>query len=93
MRERDFEFVVNEWRIRELPGPVKREIGIPLKASSIVCIAGGRRVGKLIEYFQLNRRVSKQRFPKNNILYIIYDFDHERLRNLDAVRLEEMMKV
>ena len=91
MREKDFEFVINEWRVRKLPSPVKRDVEIPLEASSIVCIAGGRQVGKTYRIFQLIEELLSSGFPKDNILYI--NFEHERLRNLDAVHLEEMMKV
>ena len=91
MREKDFEFVINEWRVRELPSHVKREMEIPLEASSIVCIAGGRQVGKTYRIFQLIENLLSNGFPKDNILYV--NFEHERLRNLDAVHLEEMMRV
>jgi predicted AAA+ superfamily ATPase len=91
MRENDFEFVITEWKLRKLPDLIKRETRIPLQSSSIVCIAGGRQVGKTYRVFQLIKELLSTGFPKDNILYI--NFEHERLRNLDAVHLEEMMKV
>ena len=91
MRERDFEFVIAEWKAFELPSLVKREVEIPLEPSSIPCIGGGRQVGKTYRVYQLIEELLRKGFPKDNILYI--DFEHERLRNLDALNLEEMLKV
>ncbi|MCD6403283.1 MAG: ATP-binding protein [Candidatus Aenigmarchaeota archaeon] len=90
-REKDFEFVISEWKTFEVPPLIEREIEIPESPSSIVCIAGGRQVGKTYRMFQLIKELLRKGFTRDNILYI--NFEHERLRNLDANNLEEMMKV
>ena len=91
MRERDFSIALAEWKLMRLPELVEREIEIPLEPSSIVAIVGPRQAGKTYRIFQLIKDLLKKGFPRENILYV--NFEHERLRNLDANDLEDMMKV
>ena len=91
MRERDFSIALAEWKLMRLPELVEREIEIPLEPSSIVAIVGPRQAGKTYRIFQLIKDLLKKGLPRENILYV--NFEHERLRNLDANDLEDMMKV
>ncbi len=91
MREKDFELTIAEWKTFELPPLVKREVEIPPDPSSIICVGGGRQVGKTYRIFQLIEELLGRGFPRDNILYV--NFEHERLRNLDALHLGEMLKV
>lgn len=90
MREEDFRIVISEWRANKLPSLVDREIKIPLKPTMIVAIVGPRQAGKTFRIFQLVKELSGM-VPRENMLYL--NFEHERLRNLDANDLETMMKV
>lgn len=90
MREEDFKIVLSEWYIKKLPKLVERELKIPLDTNMIVAIIGPRQAGKTYRMYQLIKEISKD-IPKSNILYI--DFEHERLRSLDAIDLEDMMKI
>ncbi|MEM3166679.1 MAG: AAA family ATPase [Candidatus Methanomethylicia archaeon] len=90
MREEDFKIVLSEWYVKILPKLIERELKIPLDTNMIISIIGPRQAGKTYRMYQLIREVSNN-VPRSNILYI--DFEHERLRNLDANHLEDMMKI
>ncbi|MEM3785897.1 MAG: ATP-binding protein [Nitrososphaeria archaeon] len=90
MREEDFKIVLSEWKVRELPELVERELKIPLNPIMIIAIIGPRQAGKTFRMFQLIKELLKD-IPKDNILYV--NFEHERLRRLDANNLEDMMKI
>ena len=89
-REKDFTVAIAEWVERQPPELLERNIKIPELPNHIVAIIGPRQAGKTYRCFQQIKQLLKQ-YPKNNILYV--NFEHERLRNLDATDLEEMMKV
>ncbi|RLI94321.1 MAG: hypothetical protein DRO92_03050, partial [Candidatus Altiarchaeales archaeon] len=88
MRERDFKIVFAEWKTKALPALIERSIKIPLKPESIVSIIGPRQAGKTFRMFQIIKELP---VFKDNILYV--NFEHERLRNLDANDLRDMLKV
>ena len=88
MRERDFKIVFAEWKTRSLPALIERSSRIPLKPESIVSIIGPRQAGKTFRMFQIIKELP---VFKDNILYV--NFEHERLRNLDANDLRDMLKV
>ena len=89
-RENDFKYVVSRWMRSKLPNIISRELNIPLKTNSIVSIIGPRRSGKTyMMYYTISKLTGE--IPKNNILYV--DFEDERLRNLDARDLNDMLKV
>jgi len=90
VREEDFKIVLSEWYVKILPKLIERELKIPLDTNMIISIIGPRQAGKTYRMYQLIREVSNN-VPRSNILYI--DFEHERLRNLDANHLEDMMKI
>lgn len=90
MREEDFKIVLSEWKTSSLPELIERELALPLDISLIISLIGPRQAGKTYRMFQLINNLTSK-IPKNNILYV--NFEHERLRNLDAIHLEEMMKV
>jgi len=89
-REMDFQVVISEWLQSKLPDLIERNIDIPLHPKSIVSLIGGRRVGKTYLMYQLIKRLQKD-IDRSNILYV--NFEHDRLRNLDASDLDEMLKV
>jgi len=91
MRENDFSIALAEWRHVRLPELVEREIEIPAEPASIVSIVGPRQAGKTYRIFQLIKHLLSAGIPGENILYV--NFEHERLRNLDANHLEDMLKV
>ncbi|MGB9895961.1 MAG: ATP-binding protein [Thermoproteota archaeon] len=90
MRKEDFKFVLAEWKARKLPELVERELKIPVEPSIIVAIIGPRQAGKTFRMFQLIKELSST-ISRENILYV--NFEHERLRNLDANDLEDMLEV
>jgi len=72
------------------PSIIPRELDIPLKTNSIVSIIGPRRSGKTyMMYYTILKLLDE--IPINNILYV--DFEDERIRNLDANDLNDMLKV
>ncbi|MEM2584634.1 MAG: ATP-binding protein [Thermoproteota archaeon] len=91
MREDDFRTVLAEWRARKLPELVERELEIPLEPALVVAIIGPRQAGKTFRMFQLIKELISREVSQENILYV--NFEHERLRNLDANNLGDMMKV
>jgi len=91
-RKNDFKVVISEWLSTELPSIIEREIKIPLKPSLIPTIIGPRRAGKTYLMFHtIKSLLEEEKIRKENILYI--NFEHERLRDLEAKNLEEMMEV
>ncbi|MEM5811667.1 MAG: ATP-binding protein [Candidatus Aenigmatarchaeota archaeon] len=90
MREEDFKVVLSRWKSFEIPELIEREIKLPLEPTTIVSIIGPRQAGKTYRMLQAIKDLSKI-ISKENILYV--NFEHERLRNLDAKNLEDMMKV
>lgn len=91
MREEDFRIVLAEWKARKLPDLVERELEIPLEPVLVVAIIGPRQAGKTFRMFQLIKELTSKGVSRENILYV--NFEHERLRNLDANNLGDMMKV
>jgi predicted AAA+ superfamily ATPase len=91
MREEDFRWVLADWKTRKLPSVVEREIKLPLDPTYIVTVTGPRQAGKTYRLFQLVGELMALGVPRSNILYV--NFEHERLRRLDANDLEDMVKV
>ncbi len=91
-REEDFRTVIAQWMDFSLPELLKRDIEVPFEGDLIVTIVGGRRAGKTYLMFQLIKYLFQHRdMDKRNVLYV--NFEHERLRYLDARDLEDMVKV
>jgi len=91
-RKNDFKVVISEWLNTELPSMIEREIEIPLKSPLIPAIIGPRRAGKTYSLlYTIKRLLEEEKVKKENILYV--NFEHERLKNLEAKNLEEMMEV
>ena len=90
MREKDFQYVISKWMASDLPSLVKRNVRLPIKTKPIVSIIGPRRAGKTYIMYQTIKALLEN-VSKNNILYI--DFENERLRNLDANDMRDMLKV
>jgi len=80
-----------EWRVWSLPRLVEREVKLPLNPSYVVAITGPRQAGKTFRLHQLVIELVKAGVPRDNILYV--NFEHERLRRLDANDLEDLLKV
>jgi len=91
MRETDFKIVFAEWKTTHLPALIERDIKIPAAPEEIVSIIGPRQAGKTYRMFQMIKELISKNFPQDNILYI--NFEHHRLRNLDANDLEDMLKI
>jgi len=91
-RRSDFRVVISEWLSTELPSIIEREVKIPLKPSLIPTIIGPRRAGKTYLMFHtIKRLLEEEKVRKENILYV--NFEHERLKDLEARNLEEMIEV
>ncbi len=86
MRETDFKIVFAEWKTTHLPALIERDTKIPAAPEEIVSIIGPRQAGKTYRMFQMIKELISKNFPQDNILYI--NFEHHRLRNLDANDLE-----
>jgi len=91
MRETDFKIVFAEWKTISLPSLIERDVKIPSVPEEIVSITGPRQAGKTYRIFQTVKELISKNFPQDNILYI--NFEHQRLRNLDANDLEDMLKI
>ena len=89
-RKDDFRQVISEWFLQELPHVVDREIRIPLDSSLIISITGPRWSGKTFLMYSVIKKI-RNTVPQGNILYI--NFEHGRLRNLDANDLSDMVLV
>jgi predicted AAA+ superfamily ATPase len=90
VREEDFATVLSEWKNARIPELIQREVKIPLDSNMIVSIIGPRQAGKTFRVYQMVKELL-DKVPYQNIVYV--NFEHERMRNLDAVHLEEMLKV
>lgn len=89
-RKEDFRQVISQWFLQDLPETIARDISIPLDADVIISIVGPRRSGKTFLMYDTIKKL-RLNFPIENILYL--NFEHERLRNLDANDLSDMMAV
>jgi predicted AAA+ superfamily ATPase len=89
-REEDFRAVIAQWVDFTLPELLSRDIEVPLDGDLIITIVGGRRTGKTYLFFQLIKHLLLN-LDKRNVLYV--NFEHERLRYLDARDLEDLLKV
>ena len=89
-RKEDFRQVISEWFLSDLPETFERDISIPLNAGVIISIVGPRRSGKTFLMYGIIRRL-RESIPTENILYV--NFEHERLRNLDANDLGDLLTV
>ena len=88
MRREDFKAVLVWWKKLKLPEMVSRELTLPASPAQVISVVGVRRCGKT--YLLLN--TMKQllgELGKDNIVYV--NFEHERLRNLDAGDLGELL--
>jgi predicted AAA+ superfamily ATPase len=90
-RKDDFRIVLREWKEKKLPEIVEREVKIPLELNQIAAIIGPRRAGKTYQMFSIIKALVEKGISKENILYV--NFEHERLSNLKAEDLREMMEV
>ncbi len=87
MRKEDFMFVLASWKEFTIPEMVSRETGIA-DIDKITTIVGVRRCGKTYLVFRHITDLLKT-VNKDNIFYI--NFEHERLRNLDANDLDDLL--
>lgn len=91
-RKTDFEYVISGFLLEGVPPSIHREMSLPLDPRSIISITGPRRAGKtFLMYDAMNSLIRDKKVPKGNIIYV--NFEHERLRNLDAADLNDMMTV
>ena len=89
-REDDLRTVIAQWVDFRLPELLNRDIDVPLDGSSIVTFVGGRRTGKTYLMFQIIKQLLLN-LDKRNVLYV--NFEHERLRYLDARDLEDLIRL
>lgn len=89
-RKDDFMQVISEWFLQDIPKTIERDISIPLDTEVIISIVGPRRSGKTFLMYTIIKKL-REHVPKGNILYI--NFEHEKLRNLDANDLSDMISV
>ena len=89
-RKDDFRQVISEWLLQDLPTVLDRDIPIPTDTGVIVSIVGPRRSGKTFLMYGVIRNL-RATIPDGNILYM--NFEHERLRKLDANDLSDMLAV
>ncbi len=89
-RKDDFRHVISEWFLSDLPETFDRDISIPMNVGVIVSIVGPRRSGKTFLMYGIIKRL-RESIPIENILYV--NFEHERLRNLDANDLGDLLAV
>jgi len=88
MRREDLKAVLVWWKRLRLPEMIGRELVLPASPTQVISVVGVRRCGKT--YLLLN--TVKQllgKLKKDNVVYV--NFEHERLRNLDAGDLEELL--
>lgn len=89
-RSEDFRKVISEWFLQELPVTFDRDISVPYNVNPVVSIVGPRRSGKTFLMYSMIKKL-RERLNPQNILYV--NFEHERLRNLDANDLSDMIAV
>ncbi|MCL4323209.1 MAG: ATP-binding protein [Candidatus Thermoplasmatota archaeon] len=89
-RAEDFRIVISEWFLQDIPEVFERDLSIPLNIKPIVSIVDPRRAGKTFVMYSLIRKLREKIGPKN-VLYV--NFEHERLRNLDANDLSDIISV
>ncbi len=87
-RLEDFKFVISNWMTHKIPYVMERYIKLPADTSMIVSVTGPRRAGKTFLLYDTILKLEKF-VPVENILYI--NFEHERLRNLDANDLSDII--
>ena len=73
-----------------MPELLRRDIDVPLDGDSIITFVGGRRTGKTYLMFQIIKHLLLN-LDKRNVLYV--NFEHERLRYLDARDLEDLLRL
>jgi predicted AAA+ superfamily ATPase len=88
MRREDFKAVSVWWKRLKLPEIVSRELALPTSLTQIVSVVGVRRCGKTYLLLDTIKQMLKG-LEKDNVIYA--NFEHERLRNLDAGDLEELL--
>lgn len=87
-RIEDFRAVLAWWKFFELPAMFSRELSLPASLDQIISVAGVRRCGKTYLLFSTIKKLL-QETGRGNVLYV--NFEHERLRNLDASDLQDLL--
>jgi len=88
MRRDDFKAVLAWWKRLKLPEMVSRELVLPASPTQVISVVGVRRCGKTYLLLNTMKQLLRE-LRKDNIVYV--NFEHERLRNLDAGDLEELL--
>ncbi|MFQ6129918.1 MAG: ATP-binding protein [Candidatus Hadarchaeaceae archaeon] len=88
MRREDFKAVLVWWKRLKLPEMVSRELALPASPTQVISVVGVRRCGKTYLLFNTMKQLLRE-LEKDNIIYV--NFEHERLRNLDADDLGELL--
>ncbi|MEM0358666.1 MAG: ATP-binding protein [Candidatus Hadarchaeales archaeon] len=88
MRREDFKAALVWWKRLELPDAVERELDLPLSSNQIISVVGVRRCGKTYLLLSKAKQLLKG-LKRGNVVYL--NFEHERLRNLDAGQMEELL--
>ena len=88
MRREDFKAVLVWWKRLRLPDTVSRELALPMSSTQVISVVGVRRCGKTYLLLDTIKQLLKG-LEKDNIVYV--NFEHERLRNLDAGDLGELL--
>jgi len=76
------------WKRFKLPEMVSRELALPASPTQVISVVGVRRCGKTYLLLNTMKQLLRE-LKKDNVVYV--NFEHERLRNLDAGDLEELL--
>lgn len=86
----DYEKIILEWKNFEIPEIFNRNYSLNINHDLISTISGPRRAGKTYFCFQLIKKLSKEKIPIGNILYI--NFEDEKLINADSSDLDNLFQ-
>lgn len=88
MRREDFKAVLVWWKRLELPQMIPRELTLPSSPVQVISVVGVRRCGKTYLLLGMIKQLL-QGLKRDNVIYV--NFEHERLRNLDAGDMGELL--
>lgn len=88
--KKDLKKVVAEWKEREIPKVIERDISINLKPNDIITFTGVRRAGKTFLLFLITKKLLKT-LTREEIFYI--NFEHELLKGIKARDVRNLFKI
>jgi len=90
MNKETLKGVLQQFAVRKLPEPRRRQLELPLNSGKVVYVTGARRTGKTFLFFQTIGDLLAQGIAREQIIYL--NFEDDRLFPVEPGQLDLVLR-